>query len=280
MAWSTSSTGFCCRARAAEPDDRVPIVSATLTAGRVVLAGEVADEAQRALLVDGASRVLDPANVDDRLTVAPDAAIDDDTVRSLAELVAVMPPNLVSGESGYDGTALYAEGVFVDNRGARAFLAVADFVSAAVELAPRPTASDDDAEALEDELNAFVVANPIQFAPASADVAPDASAVLDQIAGIAEQFDGVTITIEGHTDSDGVPAENQALSEQRAVTVLAGLVDTRRAGRRPGGRRPRLDAAHPRRRCRGQGCQPPDRVPSDDADREPEMGRTTCPTRW
>ncbi|HWM21228.1 MAG TPA: fasciclin domain-containing protein [Ilumatobacteraceae bacterium] len=208
-----------------EPDDRVAVVSATLTAGRIVLAGEVADEAQRALLVEGATRVLDPANVDDQLAIAPDATIDDDTVRSLAELVAVMPPHLVSGESGFDGTGLYAEGVFVDNSGRSAFLAVADFVAAVVEVAPRPTASDADAASLEDELNAFVLANPIQFAPASADVAPEALAVLDQIAGIVERFDGVTITIEGHTDSDGVPAENQVLSEQRAVTVLAGLVE-------------------------------------------------------
>jgi OOP family OmpA-OmpF porin len=207
------------------PDDRVAIVSATLTDGRIVLAGEVADDAQRALLVEGAARLLDPANVDDQLVIAPDAAIDDDTVRSLAELVAAMPPHLVSGESGYDGTELYARGVFVDNSGRSAFLAVADFVAAAVEVAPRPTASDDDAEALEDELNAFVLANPIQFSPASADVAPEALAVLDQVAGIIEQFDGVTITIEGHTDSDGVPAENQVLSEQRAITVLAGLVE-------------------------------------------------------
>ena len=207
-----------------EPDDRAPTVSATLAAGQVVLEGEVADETQRAVLLDGASRALDPANIDDQLTIALDTAIDDDTVRSLAELVAVMPPNLVSGESGYDGTELYAVGVFADDDRRTAFLAVADFLAAAVELAPRPTASGADARALEDELNAFVLANPIQFPPASADVSPGVLAVLDRIAGIAEQFDGVTITIEGHTDSDGVPAENQVLSEERAAAVLASLV--------------------------------------------------------
>ena len=82
-------------------------------------------------------------------------------MRSLAELVAAMPPNLVSGESGFDGTELYTGGVFVADDRRAAFLAVADFVAAEVELAPRPTASDADARALEDELNAFVLANPI-----------------------------------------------------------------------------------------------------------------------
>jgi OOP family OmpA-OmpF porin len=92
------------------------------------------------------------------------------------------------------------------------------------QLAPRPTASSDDAAALEDELNAVVAANPIQFAPASADVTSDSLAVLDQLAGIAKQFDGVTITIEGHTDSDDTQTDNQTLSEERAETVIAALV--------------------------------------------------------
>ena len=212
------------RAVPTEPDDRAPTVSATLAAGQVVLEGEVADETQRAILVDGATRALDPANVDDQLSVSVGTAIDDDTVRSLAELVAAMPPNLVSGESGYDGTDLYTAGVFVADDRRAAFLAVADFLAAEVELAPRPMASDADARALEDELNAFIRANPIQFPPASADVSPGVLAVLDRVAGIAERFGGVTITIEGHTDSDGVLAENQELSEERAAAVLEGLV--------------------------------------------------------
>lgn len=205
----------------ADSDD--PTVSATLTAGRIELDGIVADEIQRAALVAAASRNLDPASVDDRLVVIPSAVIEDATVAALAELVAVMPPYLASGVSGFDGSELHTTGVFVDNGGRTAFLAVADFVSADVELARRPTASGDDAEALEDELNAFVTNNPIRFEPASADVEPDASAALDQLAGIAKQFAGVTITIEGHTDSDGVPDENQTLSEERAMTVLFGL---------------------------------------------------------
>jgi OOP family OmpA-OmpF porin len=206
-----------------EPDDRVPLVSATLTAGKVVLAGAVADESQRATLVAAASRFLDPSNVDDRLTVSAGEEIDDAAVDALAELVAAMPPNLVSGESGFDGTEVYSNGVFATDDGRRAFLAVADFVSAAVVLDARPTASEDDAAALEDELNRVVLANPIQFAQRSADVSPDVFAVLDQLAGIAEQYSGVTIVIEGHTDSDGVPADNQALSEQRALAVLFSL---------------------------------------------------------
>jgi outer membrane protein OmpA-like peptidoglycan-associated protein len=101
---------------------------------------------------------------------------------------------------------------------------VADLVSPTVELAPRPTASSDDAAALEDELNELVAANPIQFAPGSADLTSASLAVLDQLAGIAKQFDGVTITIEGHTDSDNAQTDNQTLSEERAENVIAALV--------------------------------------------------------
>ena len=205
------------------PGERFPTVSATLAAGQVVLAGTVADESQRAALVGAASRFLDPANVDDQLTISAGEELDDATLGALAELVAAMPQYLVRGESGYDGTDVYSDGVFADDDGRTAYLAVADFVSAAVQLEARPTASAADAAALEAELNQVVAANPIQFAPRSADVPPDAFAVLDRIAGIAEQFSGVTITIEGHTDSDGVPEENQELSVQRALAVLFSL---------------------------------------------------------
>jgi outer membrane protein OmpA-like peptidoglycan-associated protein len=208
----------------AAPADRDPSVSATLAVGRVVLAGAVADETQRAVLFDSASGVVDPASIDDQLVIAPGAAIDDTTLGALAELVAAMPPNLVSGESGVDGTELYSRGVFVDGNARAAFEQVAAAVSAEVELVPRPRASGDDAAALEAELNEFVDANPILFARRGADVSPDAFTVLDQVAGIAERFAGLAITIEGHTDSDGVPAENQALSDRRAAAVVDGLV--------------------------------------------------------
>lgn len=35
----------------------------------------------------------------------------------------------------------------------------------------------------------------------------------------------MSIAIEGHTDSDGVPIENLALSQRRAFTVLDALVE-------------------------------------------------------
>ena len=204
--------------------DRVPIVSATLAVGRVVLAGTVGDETQRAILIDAVSDVVDPASIDDQLVIAPGAAIDGATLGALADLAAAMPPNLVSGESGYDGTELYSTGVFVDDTARNAFEQAAAAVSATVDLAPRPTASGEDAAALEVELNEFVAANPIQFAPQSADVSPEALTVLDQVAGIVERFSGLAITIEGHTDSDGEPVENQTLSELRAAAVVDGLV--------------------------------------------------------
>ncbi len=206
------------------PDDRVPTVSATLTAGQVVLAGTVADESQRAALVDAASRFLDPANIDDQLTVSAGEEIDDATVDALAELVAAMPPNLVRGESGYDGTEVYSTACSPATTGAAAYLAVADFVSAAVEL---ERAADGFGGRRGRARRRAQSGRHRQPDPVRAERAPKCRptrfAVLDRIAGIAEQFSGVTITIEGHTDSDGVPAENQVLSVQRALAVLFSL---------------------------------------------------------
>ena len=116
--------------------------------------------------------------------------------------------------------------------GVAAFLAVADFLAASVELATAPDGIGRRlARALEDKLNR-VRAGPTRSRSrrASAEVSPGTLAVLDRIAGMAEQFDGVTITIEGHTDSDGELKENQVLSEQRAPAVLLGLA----AGGGPG----------------------------------------------
>ena len=40
-----------------------------------------------------------------------------------------------------------------------------------------------------------------------------------------EAFEGVTITVEGHTDSDGDAIANQILSQQRAEAVRAALAE-------------------------------------------------------
>ena len=86
-------------------------------------------------------------------------------------------------------------------------------------------ATDDDAVDLEAELNEFVADNPILFEPGSAIISQESLEVLGQLAQLAQQFDGVSITVEGHTDSDGSDQQNQTLSEARAYAVQLALIE-------------------------------------------------------
>lgn len=200
-------------------------VAATLDAGAFTLTGVVASEVERAALVGAADGAIGEGNVVDQLTVDPDTGLAGQTANGLAALIGSMPADLVSGVSGFDGTSLYVRGVYVSEATRDAMQSVADAVGAGAELEPRPDASAADAAALETALNEFVAANPIRFEPTSAVLSADATGVLDELAAQALAFGGVTITIEGHTDSDGDANVNLALSQQRAEAVVAALVE-------------------------------------------------------
>jgi OOP family OmpA-OmpF porin len=206
------------------PPRAVSPVSATLDVGSITFEGVVTSEVERAALLGAASQVLDTASVVDLLTVDPDVGIDADTTAALAQLVVAMPTDLLSGVAGFDGTTLFVRGTYLTDADRDAMTGVADAVGATVALEPRSDATPEDAVMLEDELNAYVAANPVQFQPSSATLSPAASQVIDAIARRAQQFGSVRITVEGHTDSDGNPNENLALSLRRAQAVRAALI--------------------------------------------------------
>ena len=51
-----------------------------------------------------------------------------------------------------------------------------------------------------------------------------ADSIITAIARRLVQFDGVSITVEGHTDSDGTPSVNLTLSQERATAVVSALI--------------------------------------------------------
>lgn len=199
-------------------------VAAVLDTGSFALTGVVASEVERATLLDAAVAAVGAPNVADRLTVDPDTGLGATNAANLAALLTAMPANLVSGVSGFDGTALYVEGIYLSDATRDAITAAAGAVGATATLEARPDATDADAADLEAQLNEFVAANPVQFQPGAATLTADAEVVLDQLAAQALAFGGVSITIEGHTDSDGEAAANLSLSQRRAEVVLDALV--------------------------------------------------------
>jgi OOP family OmpA-OmpF porin len=185
----------------------------------------VQSEVERSVLVDAATTAVGSGSVDDQLTVDPDTGLDADTTADLATLIDAMGAQLVSGIAAFDGVDLAVTGVFATNAQRNAVVAEAQRVGATVELERRPDATDDDAEDLEAEVNAFAAANPILFEPASAVLTDSGTDVVDAIARRLQQFDGVDVTVEGHTDSDGDAAANLTLSQQRADAVRDALVE-------------------------------------------------------
>lgn len=199
--------------------------SATFADGAVTFEGIVASEVERAVLVAAATTAVGADNIVDELEVDPDVGLDAATAASLAELVVAMPENLLGGVSRFDGSELRVTGTYVGDAERDAMLAAADAAGAMADLTERPDATESDAVDLEAELNAFVADNPILFEPNASVLSPSAFAIIDRVALEAQRFGGVSITVEGHTDSDGVPIENVILSGLRANAVRDALIE-------------------------------------------------------
>jgi outer membrane protein OmpA-like peptidoglycan-associated protein/uncharacterized surface protein with fasciclin (FAS1) repeats len=199
-------------------------VAATLSGGTLALTGSVADQLAHDALVFAATAAVGAARVDNDLTRDATSGVDADTAAQIATLIGTLDAELVSGATGYDGAALYLTGAYANAAAAARAEGAATALGATTELAPRAAASAEQAAALETELNEYVRANPILFQPNSAVLEGSAAAIIDRIAAGLLEFDGLTAIVQGHTDSDGTPAINQTLSEQRAAAVRQALV--------------------------------------------------------
>ena len=198
--------------------------TATLANGLITLTGTAQSTAQRDTLVAAAQAQVADGNVVDELVIDSDAAIADGDVDRLAQIVGALPLNLVSGDATLVGDQLSVNGVHTGEDERSALSALAAEVGADATLEARADADAATAQELQDELNEFVRLNPILFETNSSELSPEADSVVEQVAARAQRFEGVNITIIGHTDSDGDPAGNQELSDGRANSVLTELV--------------------------------------------------------
>ena len=181
-----------------------PVFTATLQDGRFILDGVVAGDLERLALVDRAANALSPGNVVNNLTVDPQSApVPPASFGGLLAALAVMPTNMVGGVLSWNGSDVGLVGLYAS-----------DFGRAAVETAA----------ALEAELNAVVAAQPILFDKASVDISLSSLSTVQQVAGIAKRYSGLTIEVQGHTDSEGNASRNMTLSERRAAAVRDALI--------------------------------------------------------
>jgi OOP family OmpA-OmpF porin len=204
-------------------------VDVRLEAGAITLSGMVATEAVRATLVAAAEGP--DVTVTDELMVDAGPGLDAESATPLASLIEVLRTRLSAGSTGFDGEELYLDGTLrsESDRAAAELIATAAGVEAALAAPTEATDDDEDddddaATVLEDELNVYVTANPILFEPGSAQITAASAPVLDRIVELALPFDGLTITVQGHTDSDGDADQNLVLSRLRALAVEQALV--------------------------------------------------------
>ena len=80
-------------------------------------------------------------------------------------------------------------------------------------------------ETVQVAIDELVLADPIKFAPLSADIDPSSDATLVEVASLVGQLPTTPFEVVGHTDSIGDDQENLLLSEDRAKAVVARLVE-------------------------------------------------------
>jgi outer membrane protein OmpA-like peptidoglycan-associated protein len=101
-------------------------------------------------------------------------------------------------------------------------------VAAARPADAGPVATDASKTAFSDDecLNRFEVLSrtgAIYFRTASARLDPKSRPLIAEVVGVISKCPGLKVEVSGHTDSDGKPADNQALSERRAEAVADAL---------------------------------------------------------
>ena len=198
-------------------------VDASFDDGTIALSGVVASEAERQQLVNTSAFGVGTSNVIDTLIVDAVSGVSAARVAEVIDLIVALRVNLVSGSVGFDGSGLYANGTYGTDANRDAMAAAAQATGAVAVLEPLPAATPEDAAALELDLNAFVAENPILFEQSSGVLDPSAEPILARIASRLIEAGNVTITVEGHTDSDGTASTNLTLSQQRAAVVADSL---------------------------------------------------------
>ena len=202
-----------------------PLFTATLEDGTFILDGLVASELERLALIDRSSNALSPSNVVNNLTVDPQVVpVPATQFNGLLDVLALMPVNMVSGALGWNGSDGGLVGSYTSDDARAVIEAVANRARVAAILTLRATATAEQGAALEADLNALVSAQPILFDKGSITISLSSLGTVQQVAGIGKRYGGLTVEVQGHTDSEGDPDRNMALSEQRAAAVRDALV--------------------------------------------------------
>lgn len=191
-------------------------VAVTLT-----LSGNVPDNASHAAIVAAAERKFVREKVVDQLkaSVGAPAGFTEAVTAALGALSRLSTGTLtvsdrevtVSGDALFDVAADQIRGGLA--------AALPRGWQAKPEISVRPAAAQVDPGVCQELFNDLLGKTRIRFEPRQATISPDSVGLLDRIAETARRCPTAQIEIAGHTDGDGRPEANQALSERRAQAV-------------------------------------------------------------
>jgi len=204
---------------------------------RIVLNGNVFDEAERASLVDAAAGVVGAENVVDNLEISPLGATVDGTGERVDSLAAAIGTfgGLQSANGTLSDTDLTINGVANDD-------ATRDTTVGALEAAAdsgvRPGGEitvpdapeislEEEVDLLQAELDALQdeIRENVVFDSNSDVITPTAAGTLDKVAAAMQRFGRPVVDVGGHTDSQGPDDFNIDLSQRRTNSVVAYLAD-------------------------------------------------------
>lgn len=204
------------------------------SSGRATIAGYLPDAAAKAKLLD-VLKTRFPGGVTDRVELAPGAPT------GFVDLIARLLPSLsrlTDGGFELSGTNLTVKGGVVTDAIGRQVLDRLKAMlppgftlgaSGPTVLPPPPQVDSATCQAL---LGKVQTSEKILFETAKATLDERSIGVLDALVGGTLACVSARITVEGHTDSDGDPAANKALSDARAAAVVEYLKSAGIDGRR------------------------------------------------
>jgi outer membrane protein OmpA-like peptidoglycan-associated protein/uncharacterized surface protein with fasciclin (FAS1) repeats len=202
----------------------LPAMELVIEAGTLRLTGSVPEEAQRFAIAQLARELTDPSNVSNELIVDPGSVVTAELVQRVVPMLRAAWDSLAAGSVGVIDGAVLVRGTVIDEAARDVLIGVAGEVGAELELESRVSPTEEQIQELELLLNQIILDEPIDFTPASSEVAPQFGAMLDRLAGQAKRFADVVITVAGFTDSEGLVENNLSLSQARADAVLAELL--------------------------------------------------------
>lgn len=195
----------------------------------IVLSGVVATAGVRDSLVAAASAAFGASKVTDDLVVAGGGAPSQAVLASvdrLASLLGAVGPRLSRGTVSIVGTAITATGTAFNGQAANELAAAVDAANGnGVSVTGTFQAAVADRATLQTQLTALLGRSGINFASGSAEIDDLSRDVLDTAASSILALPEVRVAVNGHTDDVGSATTNQTLSQRRAESVVAYLVE-------------------------------------------------------